>query len=87
MRKSLECAYLLDVHNLTIGLLELLELGHEVPEAALGDHHVGGEDGHLKQRGLRILLCGQGSAHHHILVQLNGNMRRTNQFSGSISRT
>ena len=40
------CAYLVQADNLTIGLLDLLELGEEVPEARLGDDVVGGEDSH-----------------------------------------
>jgi hypothetical protein len=68
---------LLQVDNLAVGLLQLLQHGHEVPEAALGHHRVRGEDGHLQQRGLGVLLRGHLAADDFVLVQLGGEKKRT----------
>ena len=65
------CAVLLgdlvDVEDLTGGLLHLSHLMHEVPESGLGHHLVGGEDLHSVSRRIFLGLGGGLSAHH--LVQ------------------
>lgn len=63
-------AYLLDVDNLAGGLLHLLELGEEVPEAALGHGLVGSKDGHLVQRRHGLALRRELAANDLVLLKL-----------------
>lgn len=52
-------AYHADVDDLAVGLLDLLELRHEVPEARLGHNGVGRKDAHPVQLRRRVRLGGQ----------------------------
>lgn len=61
--------YHVEADNLTVGLLDLLELGQEVPEARLGDHCVGGKDAHAVQLGRRVRLGGQVAPDDLVLVE------------------
>lgn len=45
---------LIDGDNLTVGLLDALELAQEVPEARLGDDRVRGEDAHAVHRSFLV---------------------------------
>lgn len=63
-------SHLLDAHNLASGLLHLLELRKEVPEAALCYRLVGSEDGHLVQRRRRLALRRALAANHLVLLKL-----------------
>lgn len=59
---DLERALLVDhveADDLTVGLLDLTELGQEVPEARLGHNGVGREDAHAVQLGRGVSLGGQ----------------------------
>lgn len=51
--------YLVQADNLTVGLLDLLQLHQEVPEAGLGDNLIGGEDAHAVQLRGGVSLGGQ----------------------------
>jgi len=64
------CTYLVDIHDLTGGLLHLPHLVHEVPEAGLGHDLVGGEDLHAVSR--RVLVGSGGHLATHHLVQSHG---------------
>lgn len=64
--------HLLDVHDLTGGLLELLQLAQEIPEAGLGDDAVRSEDSHLVERSGRLLLRRQLAADDLVFLQLWG---------------
>lgn len=66
------CPYQAAVHDLPRGLLHLPELGHEVPEARLGHHMVGGEDPHAVQRRSRVLGRGQQTPNDFVLPKLEG---------------
>lgn len=56
--------------NLTLSLLDLLELREEIPEAALGNDIVGGEDGHLEERGVLQVGRGELTTDDDVLLQL-----------------
>lgn len=47
---------LVQADDLTVGLLDLLQLGKEVPEARLGNDLIGSEDSHAVQLGGRVGL-------------------------------
>lgn len=51
--------YHVQADDLAVGLLQLTELGHEVPETRLGDHGVGRKDAHAVQLGGGVRLGGQ----------------------------
>lgn len=51
--------YHIDADDLTVGLLDLAELGQEVPEPGLSDNSVGREDAHAVQLGRGVSLGGQ----------------------------
>ncbi len=53
---------LVDVEDLTSGLLHLSHLVHEIPEARLGDDRVGSEDLHAVGRGVGVGLGGSLAA-------------------------
>lgn len=44
MQATIISTYHVQGNDLAVGLLQLAELSHEVPETGLGDHSVGGED-------------------------------------------
>ena len=69
--------HLLHADDLAGGLLHLLELGEEIPEAALGHHCVGGEDLHLVERGLGVALGRELAAHNLKVLQLNHGHRQS----------
>lgn len=60
---------LVDGDNLTGGLLDLLELGQEVPESRLGNNLVGGEDSHSVELLLGSSLGRQLSANNLVFVE------------------
>lgn len=68
---------LLDRHDLTGGLLELLQLTQEIPETGLGDDVVGSEDSHLVERSGRLLLGGQLAPDDFIFLQLKRESKET----------
>lgn len=51
--------YHVEADDLTVGLLDLTELGQEVPEPRLGDDGVRREDAHAVQLGRGVGLGGQ----------------------------
>ena len=51
--------YDIERDDLAVSLLELTELGHEVPEAGLGHNSVGRKDAHAVQLGRGVRLVGQ----------------------------
>lgn len=59
MQLSSCCTYHVEADDLTVGLLDLLKLGEEVPEARLGNNCVGSKDAHAVQLGGRVCLGGQ----------------------------
>lgn len=64
--------YLVDGNDLTVDLLDLLQLAQEVPEARLGNDLVRGEDAHAVQLGGGLLLGRELAANDLILVELRG---------------
>ena len=63
------CTYHVEADDLTVGLLDLLELGEEVPEARLGNNCVGSKDAHAVQLGGRVCLGGQVAPDDLVLVE------------------
>ena len=61
--------YLVQADDLTVGLLDLLQLHQEVPEARLGDDIIGGEDAHAVQLGGGVGLGGQVAANDLVLLK------------------
>lgn len=51
--------YHVQADDLTVGLLDLTELGQEVPEPRLGHNSVGRKDAHAVQLGRGVCLGGQ----------------------------
>jgi len=51
--------YYVERDDLAVSLLQLAELGHEVPEARLGHNGVGRKDAHAVQLGRGVRLVGQ----------------------------
>lgn len=66
---SSDSTYHVDGHDLTSGLLDLLQTPHEVPVSGLGDNGVGSEDSHTVQSRGGVGLCGQVSANDLVLVK------------------
>jgi hypothetical protein len=62
--------YLVDANDLTVNLLDLLQLAHEVPEAGLGNDLVGGKEAHAEKLGGSILLGGEMATDQLVLVKL-----------------
>lgn len=58
-----------EADDFTVGLLHLLQLGEEVPEARLGHHCVGSEDAHAVELGRGIRLGGQVAPDDLVLVE------------------
>lgn len=56
-------------NDLTVGLLDLAELGEEVPETALGDNRVGGEDTHAVELRGGLRVSGQMAPNDLVLLQ------------------
>lgn len=65
----LEVTYHIEADDLTVGLLDLLELGQEVPEARLGHNSVRRKDAHAVQLGRRVRLGGQVTPDDLVLVE------------------
>jgi hypothetical protein len=61
-------AYLGNLEDLAVGLLDLLELRHEVPEAAAGHNGVGGKELHAEDLGLSLKLGGHVATNDQVLV-------------------
>lgn len=55
--------------DLTVGLLDLLELGHEVPETGLGNDIVRGEDAHAVELGSGVSLVGEEAPNDLVLLK------------------
>lgn len=55
--------------DLTIGLLDLLELHQEVPETGLGNDLIGGKDAHAVELGGGVALGGQMAANDLVLLK------------------
>lgn len=66
-----QVAYLVNVQNLTSGLLHLAHLVHEVPESGLGVHLVAGEELHSVSRRVLVRLGGRLAADHLVQLHLN----------------
>jgi hypothetical protein len=62
-------AYLVQAHNLAVGLLDLAQLGEEVPEARLGDDIVRGEDAHAVELWGRVGVRGQIAPNDLVFLQ------------------
>lgn len=61
--------YHVDANDLAGGLLDLAETAKEVPEAGLGNHHIGREDAHAVEAGSRIGLRGQMAPNHLVFLK------------------
>lgn len=66
---SSDNTYHVDGHDLTSGLLDLLQTPHEVPVTGLGDDWVGCEDSHAVQGWGGIALGGQVAADDLVLLK------------------
>jgi len=66
--ERLPLAYLADGHDLTGGLLDLLQLLEEVPEAALGNDSIGTKNPHLVQLRHRLLDRGTSATNNKIFA-------------------
>lgn len=64
-----QATYHIEADDLAVGLLDLPELGQEVPEPRLGHHSVGREDAHAVQLGGRVSLSGQVTPDDLVLVE------------------
>lgn len=62
-------SYLVQADDLAVGLLDLAQLGEEVPETALGDDIVGSEDAHAVELGGRVGVGGQVAPDDLVLLQ------------------
>jgi hypothetical protein len=63
-------AHFFDVDDFTSGAFEFSQLAQEVPESALGDDVIRGENSHFIQRGGCLLSGGQFPANHLEFLQL-----------------
>lgn len=61
--------YLVQADDLTVGLLDLAELGEEVPETALGNNGVGSEDTHAVELRGGLRVSGQMAPNDLVLLQ------------------
>ena len=59
--------YHVQADDLAVGLLQLAELSHEVPEPRLGDDGVGRKDAHAVQLGRGVRLGGQVTPNNLVL--------------------
>lgn len=67
-RVGLLLGQLVDSKELALGLLNLLELAHEIPETGLGDHVVLGEDAHAVHLGVRVRLSRDATTDNLVLA-------------------
>jgi len=63
------CTYLIHADDLTVRLLNLPELGQEVPEAALGDNLVRRKDAHAVELWCRVGVRGQVTPNDLVFLQ------------------
>lgn len=77
---------LLAGHDLSGGLLELVQLAQEVPETGLGHNVVWGEDPHFVQGGVGLLVGGQLAANDLEFLELKQTRHaiRMGQFTKKI---
>lgn len=68
-RRCNHFAYLVQANDLTIGLLDLAQLGQEVPESTLGDHIVGCKDAHPVQLRRRVGIRRQMPSDNLVFLQ------------------
>jgi hypothetical protein len=61
--------YLVEADDLTVGLLDLSQLGKEVPETALRDHIVGSKDAHAVELWRRVGIGRQMTADDLVFLQ------------------
>ena len=61
--------YHVEADDLTVGLLDLTELGQEVPEPRLSDDGVGRKDAHAVQLGRGVGLGGQVTPDNLVLLE------------------
>lgn len=61
--------YVVQADDLAVGLLDLLELGQEVPETGLGDNLIGSEDAHAVELGGRVGLGRQMAANDLVFLK------------------
>lgn len=69
MRPFPRQTYLVQADDLTVGLLDLAELGEEVPETALGNNGVGSEDTHAVELRGGLRVSGQMAPNDLVLLQ------------------
>lgn len=72
--------YHVDADDLAIALLDLTELGQEVPEPRLGDDGVGREDAHAVQLGRGVGLRGQIAPNDLVLGKTPCDCQCTHSF-------
>lgn len=63
------CTYLVQAHDLPVRLLDLLQLGEEVPETGLGNDIVRGEDAHAVELRGGLAVGGQMAPNDLVLLQ------------------
>ena len=61
--------YFVKTDDLTVGLLDLLQLGEEVPETGLGDDLVGSENSHAVELGGGVGLGRQMAANDLVFLK------------------
>lgn len=71
---SIRLLDLLDLNNLTIGLLDLLQLGQKVPEARLCNDVVRSKNGHPEQWWIGEGGRGQVATHNSVLTELRAKI-------------
>jgi hypothetical protein len=62
--------YLIDANDLTVNLLDLLQLAQEVPETGLGNDLIGSKEAHTEELRGRLLLGGKVATDNLVLVKL-----------------
>jgi hypothetical protein len=82
-----KATYGLDGDDLAGKLLHLVQLGEEIPIAALGDNHVGGIDGHLEEGLLGGNGCWQLASNDDVLDQLHIISGRIGESSWQVNMT
>lgn len=66
---QVEESYLVDGDDLAVRLLDLSQLRQEVPESALGDDLVGGEDAHAVELGGGVGVGGEETSHDLVFLK------------------
>ena len=61
--------HLVQAYDLAVGLLDLAQLGEEVPESTLGNDIVGSKDAHAVELGCRCAIRGQIAPNDLIFLQ------------------